>query len=102
MHILKQTITEDDIRAGGIGYSSKPLYGQVKVSFPAASEIISAGVQDGDVVVWAICPEDSSETPYTITVIGTGPRNDFTEVGKFLATVQLRTALVLHLFWRSG
>jgi hypothetical protein len=105
MKMLKQTISEDDIQAGGIGYSFKPLYAEVKVSFPAGSEIVSAGVQKGDLVVWAICP-DADEAPYTITIVGTGPRNDFTDIGKFLASIQLRTAdsgyLVVHLFWRKG
>lgn len=108
--MLKQTIREDDIRAGGITHTARALLSEVTILFPTASEIVSAGIQDNNIVVWAICP-DTEDTEFVISVIGTGLANEFTlvDAGKFLATVQLRTAnmpaaysgyLALHLFWR--
>jgi uncharacterized membrane protein YfcA len=106
MKIFKRTISEQDIRPGGVGVTSVPLLAEVELQFPAGATLLTAQMQNDVIAVWALCPEAALDW-YVVTLIGTGMMNDFEDVGAYLATIQMRQAatfsgyLVLHLFWRA-
>lgn len=66
------------------------------VSMPEGAEIVSAGSQDGTLVVWAICNPARPRVQRKIAVVGTGW--PVPETGVFIGTVQMTTGLVWHVF----
>ena len=60
-------------------------------------KILSAGVQDGNIMVWAVYDDSAPEIPVAIQVMGTG--HDFVNASErdFIGTVFL-SRFVFHVF----
>lgn len=74
------------------------------VEMPAGARLLSAGVQDHDIVVWALVDPYAERVWRRIAVVPTGGAPP-AESGGFLATVtmdhQVEGRLVFHLFDRG-
>lgn len=71
------------------------------VEMPVSAQILSVGVQDDEIVLWALLPNSDSPTrPRSISVVGTGwviPNH--IDLRTFIGTVQIPSnGLVFHVF----
>lgn len=75
-----------------------PVTDTPEISMPAGAEVLSAQVQFGSPVIWALLDPDVPEKTRHFTLLGTGnPAPE--DLGKFIGTLQLNDGtLVLHLF----
>jgi hypothetical protein len=69
-----------------------------ELPLPLGAEILSVGVQNDNLVLWAICdPYQQTRSPRTIEIFGTGHSIDRDTRRKFIGTVQM-SSLVWHIF----
>lgn len=63
------------------------------------SDILSAGAQGDDIMVWALCQPEAKPVERLLWVVPTGqPRPEQFVGGTFVGTVQMHNALVFHVF----
>ena len=71
------------------------------IEIPEESQLISADVQMGMIVVWFKVPDTTApKVPVKIFVIGTGEECSYAEHSNFVGTVQLPEEYVYHIFVR--
>ena len=72
--------------------------GEQAVKMPKGAEVLSAGIQREEAVIWALVDEKSPDTCHTIYIRGTG--HAFTgKEGRFIGTLTLMGGtLVYHVF----
>lgn len=76
--------------------------GSELISMPAGSRIISASVQDGHIVMWALVDPTRSRVSRQVWALWTGwDIPDMPDDAQFIGTVQI-DALVWHIFARAA
>lgn len=69
------------------------------VAMPVGARVISAGLQDSGIVVWAIVDEHAPKEYRQFTVLGTGwGVADNIDKWTFVGTIQAPNGLVWHVF----
>lgn len=68
------------------------------IDMPGGARILSAGEQDGELCVWALCDPDAPKESRYIAAINTGQRMP-PPAGEFVATVRMMgSGTVWHVF----
>lgn len=68
------------------------------VDLPRGAELLSAGAQDHDVVVWAVVDPDAPKVKRKLAAVPTGPAiPPGLRDTEFVATVQMVDGLVFHV-----
>lgn len=75
-----------------------PINDHFTMSMPEGAEILSAGVQGGRAVLWALVDIDALTTERRFTLHGTGHIADDVEGLTFLGTLQYPQGVVFHLW----
>lgn len=76
-----------------------PLQDEVRVAMPAFAEILSVGVQDEDLYVWALVDPEMPPLKTTFRIAGTGHPIDKADLWRFVGTVMLpKRFLAAHVF----
>lgn len=72
-----------------------------EIEVPMGSYPLSVQLQEGDICVWMMVNVNNHNVKRKIFIFGTGHKIDFSEVGRFIGTVQTPTewgTLVWHVF----
>lgn len=73
------------------------------VEMPAGATMLHIGEQHGQLYVWALVNENSTVVNYKFFVLGTGGDIGHLEMrSKFLASTQMSSGLVWHVFYKDG
>jgi len=76
-----------------------PQVDEVRVSMPVFAEVLSVGVQNNEICVWALVDPKIPSLLRTFRIAGTGHPTQDPDKWKFLGTVHLYGgALVFHVF----
>lgn len=71
------------------------------VHVPGGAGLLTAQMQGGEMMLWAVAEPGQPNRAYKVRVIGTG--NAFKGwPGTYLCTVQMGSALVWHVFWEPA
>jgi hypothetical protein len=72
-------------------------YGSVCISMPDHSLLLSVGLQNDQMVLWALVDESTFETGKKFIVLNTGSKIT-SYIGKFIGTVTTSNGIVWHVF----
>ena len=76
-----------------------PVEDEVRISMPAFAEVLSVGVQNNAVCVWALVDPSVPSLHKTFRITGTGHPIEDPDKWSFVGTVQLYgESLVFHVF----
>lgn len=75
----------------------RPSLAPIELKIPAFSQYLSAGLQDGQIVVWYLCNTNNAHSVKTFYVVGTGWNVPFMENPTHIATIQ-EGHFIWHVF----
>lgn len=75
-------------------------YGGARVDLPAGAQILTLGVQDGWVYVWALIDTEAPTRPVRFTRVGTGWEMH-PDPGTYVGTYHEAGGLVWHVFMKE-
>lgn len=73
-----------------------------RVSMPAYSQIIKAGVQDNEIYIWAIIDTDKELLDKLIRIVGTGNSTDAMTQANYHIDTVFMGSFVWHIFDLGG
>jgi hypothetical protein len=72
--------------------------GFTSIGMPIGANVVSAGEQNGQLVIWAIVDPENGEEPRTFVMLLTGERLVPRDRLAFIDTVQMDIGDVIHVF----
>lgn len=69
------------------------------IDMPQGTEVLTAGLQDGALTMWALVDPDARLVPHKFAIAGTGHTRDDLDDADYIGTVLLlQDTLVFHIF----
>lgn len=74
-----------------------PTVEELTINMPAGAKVLHVGVQDSDLMLWALVDPDALPEPRNLVIAGTGHLFDLPPSGLHLGSAQTRS-FVWHVF----